>query len=113
MRNALLIFLVIPWTITVSPAWMHAEDIPVLTTVDSAMGMRDDADVILEGHIIKVIRPEHFLFRDGTGEIEVEIDDEDSRGVTLTPAAKIRIIGEVDRELNSVTIDVDHVEAVK
>ncbi len=106
-------FLVIFFAISATPQSLPAAANPSLTTVKAISGMQDDTDVILEGHIVKKIRSEHFMFRDATGEIEVEIDDDDLKGVELTPAAKIRIVGEVDRDHNSVTIDAEHVELVK
>jgi uncharacterized protein (TIGR00156 family) len=47
--------------------------------------LHDDRNVILEGYLIKKIKEEHYLFKDDTGEIEIEIDDEDFRGQQVTP----------------------------
>ena len=52
---------------------------------------------------------EHYLFRDATGEILVEIDDDLFMGRTVTPQTTIRIYGEVDKEAFERTkIDVKH-----
>jgi uncharacterized protein (TIGR00156 family) len=53
------------------------------------------------------------MFKDGTGEIEVEIDDEDFRGAKITPETKVRLVGEVDKDWTSTTVDVDLVEVVQ
>jgi uncharacterized protein (TIGR00156 family) len=84
-----------------------------LKTVASVNSMQDDDKITLEGYLVKEIRSEHYMFRDATGEIEVEIDNEDFRGVKATPETKIRIVGEVDKDRTSITVDVDYVEAVK
>jgi len=84
-----------------------------LKSVDSVKSMQDDDKVALEGYLIKEIRSEHYIFKDATGEIEVEIDDEDFRGVKVTPETKVRLVGEVDKDRTSTTIDVDYVEVVK
>jgi uncharacterized protein (TIGR00156 family) len=75
--------------------------------------MNDDEKIILEGYMIKQVKSEHYLFKDKSGEIEIEVDDEDFRGVKVTPEIKIRIIGEVDKDWSSTTIDVDHIELVQ
>ena len=53
---------------------------------------------------------EKYTFKDETGEVVVEIDDEDWRGVKVTPENTITINGEVDKEMFEPTkIDVDSV----
>jgi len=84
-----------------------------VTTIKSIGDMKDDDKVTLEGYIVKEIRSGHFTFKDSTGEIEIEIDNEDFRGIKVTPKTKIRIIGEIDKNWTSTTIDVDYVEIVK
>jgi uncharacterized protein (TIGR00156 family) len=87
--------------------------IPKVETVQSISNLHDDRNVTLEGYLIKKIKSEHYLFKDGTGEIEVEIDDEDFRGKQVTPQTRIRIIGEVDKDNNTITIDADYLEVLK
>lgn len=82
-------------------------------TVKSIADMKDDTDVMLEGYIVKKIKPEHYIFQDSTGDIEVEIDDDKFAGIKVTPQTKVRISGEVDKEWRSKTIDVEHLELVK
>lgn len=82
-------------------------------TVKSIAKMKDDVNVMLEGYIIKKTRPEHYIFKDSTGEIEIEIDDDNFKGVKVTPQTKVRISGEVDKDWRSKTIDVDSVELIK
>ena len=50
----------------------------------------------------------HITFKDATGEIIIEIDDEDWNGNKVTPEDIIVINGEVDKDVNETTkIDVD------
>jgi len=85
-----------------------------LTTVKAVSSMSDDDKVTLEGFIVKQIKSEHYLFTDSTGEIEIEIESKDFHGIVVTPQAKIRIMGEVDKELFSATkIEVDSVQVIK
>ncbi len=79
-------------------------------TVKEAMTMPDDSEVVLTGHLVKKLQDEHYLFRDDTGTIEVEIEDETFRGQDGAPQDKIKIAGEVDLDGRRVSVDVDRVE---
>ncbi len=85
----------------------------MMATVASAKEMRDDHHVILEGHISKQINEEHYLFEDKTGNIIVEIDHHKWRGQTVTPKDMVRLSGEVDKDWNSVQVEVDKVQLLK
>ena len=56
-----------------------------ITPVSKALKMRDDTHAVLRGNIVKQVGHEKYLFKDATGEIVVEIDDEDWGGVTVGP----------------------------
>ena len=84
-----------------------------VVTVKSISDMRDDTKVILEGYLVKQLREEHYIFKDDTGEIEVEIDYEDFRGANITPKIKVRIVGEVDKDWKALSVDVDYLEIVE
>lgn len=85
------------------------------TTVQQAKGMWDDSIVTLTGNIVAKITgtKDKYLFRDKTGEIRVEIDDEYFYGVNVTPANTVRITGEVDKDFGRATeIDVKRLEVL-
>ncbi len=79
------------------------------TTVEQAKGLRDDAWVVLEGNIVRKVGKELYEFRDSTGTVNVDIDDDNWGGVSITPNDKVRLEGEVDKDWNSVEIDVKKV----
>lgn len=81
-------------------------------TVAQAKQMRDDAKVTLRGVIVKQLGDEKYLFKDSTGEITIEIDDDDWNGITVGANDQIEIYGEIDKDWNSVQIDVDSVRKV-
>ena len=84
------------------------------TTVEKAKKMRDDSLVSLTGNIVSRVGGEKYIFRDATGEITIEIDDEDFRGQNVTPNDTVRIIGEVDREFGRGTeIDVKRLDVLR
>ena len=85
---------------------------PQVTTVTAALEAADDTHVVLEGQIVKRLQDELYEFKDATGTIQVEIDDEDWPGQKVSETAKVRLTGEVDKDFNSREIDVDLVELI-
>jgi uncharacterized protein (TIGR00156 family) len=112
-RKLLVILLAVAFSESVSAEFVGENSSSTTTSIQSIENLRDDEHVILEGHIVKKIRSEHYIFKNETGEIEIEIDDEDFRGLKVAPETKIRISGEVDKDRNTTTIDVEHLEIVK
>ena len=82
----------------------------VVMTVQQALKKADDTPVILKGHIVNSLGDEKYTFKDATGEIIVEIDNEDWHGLNVTPEDMVEITGDVDKELLKPTkIDVDSI----
>lgn len=76
-------------------------------TVKQALDQRDDSIVVLTGKIVNSLGDEKYTFRDDTGDVIIEIDDEDWGGIKVTPENTIEIVGEVDKEFMKPTkIDV-------
>lgn len=71
----------------------------------------DDMPVTLSGYITSSNGGELYTFSDGTGEITVEIDYEDWRGLKVNPETKIILSGEVDRDFTGTKVDVDSIRA--
>ncbi len=77
------------------------------TTVAQARRLKDGARVTLRGEIRQHLRGETYVFRDSSGQINVEIDHDD--GPHVAPGDRVEIRGEVDKERRSVSIDADSV----
>lgn len=74
----------------------------------------DDAAVTLEGHLIKQVGKEKYLFSDGTSEIRVEIDAKDFPPTPIDEKTLVQIRGEIEKDfLTSPEIDVDTLTIVK
>ena len=84
-----------------------------VTPVKSAVELPDDSKVIIEGYIVKKLRDELYLFKDSSGEVEIEIDDEDFRNIKVTSDDKIRIKAEVDKDFTSTSLEADYLEIIK
>lgn len=78
-------------------------------TVAAALKASDDTPVIIEGKIVKQIDKDEFIFRDSTGEIEIDVSKRAWNGQTISPADTIQIRGKVDTEWNKTEIDVKQI----
>lgn len=103
-----------------SPAQGAGYDGPIsgslANTVAQARQLADDAPVVLTGKIISQIagKKDEFIFRDQTGEIRVEIDDDVFAGRRVTQHDTVRISGEVEKDFGKeVEIDVKHLDIVQ
>ncbi|KJY82960.1 hypothetical protein TW81_12225 [Vibrio galatheae] len=106
----LLVSLCVVASLNATAAFEGPGSVPKVMTVSSILKMKDDQWVAVEGFITRQLREEHYMFRDNTGEIEVEIDHEIFNGLKITPERKIKISGELDKDWASVSIDVNHIE---
>lgn len=85
----------------------------VVTSVSEIKNLPDDKRVVLQGNIERQIRGDKYEFKDATGSIVVEIDDDEWRGVVVEPANTVKIVGEVDKSFfEPTTIDVDSIQLV-
>lgn len=83
-----------------------------LTTVEKAKTLRDDTWVTLRGNITERISDDVYTFKDATGTVHVDIDHKRWNGVTVSPQDTVEIQGEVDKDWNSVEIDVKQINKV-
>lgn len=66
-------------------------------TVESILQQpKDDQDVVIQGRLLRKTGNEKYLFSDGTGEIIVEIDDDDMPREPLDEQMMVELRGEVD-----------------
>ncbi|WP_151777733.1 NirD/YgiW/YdeI family stress tolerance protein [Acinetobacter brisouii] len=81
--------------------------------VKQALLARDDQLVQLKGYITKALGNEKYEFRDQTGHITVDIDDELWQGKAISATTPVVIFGEVDidyKPMKRIEIDVDRVQ---
>lgn len=81
-----------------------------IVTVIQVNELRDDVPVIVKGKILQRTGDDKYLFADDTGNIIVEIDEEDWNGQNITSDDIIKLYGEVDRGIFKTEIDVKRVE---
>ena len=81
------------------------------SSVKEALTLRDDSFVAIDGRIKSQLRHEHYRFVDQNGDsIEVEIDDDVWRGVSVDENTLVRISGEIDKDFTKTTIDVKNIK---
>ncbi|AYG47090.1 NirD/YgiW/YdeI family stress tolerance protein [Pseudomonas sp. Leaf58] len=81
------------------------------STVAAANDAADDTPVVLQGFVTqKINNDDKYEFKDSTGTITVEIDDEDLPPTPFNDKTKVKLTGEVEKHLMSREVDVDLVE---
>lgn len=81
-----------------------------VVTVKQAEEMKDDSWITVRGKLEKQIGYEDYLFRDQTGTMKVEIDRKHWNGQTISPQDNVELTGELDKDFNSVELDVKQVK---
>ena len=91
-----------------------ADDLMLSKVADILQNPKDDVDVTLKGHLLRKVGDEDYIFSDGSGEIVVEIDDDDFPRQRVDEKTLVEIKGEVDTSRHRPPeIDVDKVRVLK
>jgi uncharacterized protein (TIGR00156 family) len=83
------------------------------STVAQALTFRDDAPVILKGHILRSLGNEKYLFSDDTGTITVEIERKTWRTISVNEKDLVEISGEIDRDRRSIEVEVKSIRKLQ
>ena len=78
--------------------------------IEDIKTLNDNSMVVGRGYITKHMGDETYVFQDRTGTMMVEIDDEVWNGQYITPTDMVLISGEVDRDGNEITIEIDGIQ---
>ncbi|HDU4418660.1 TPA: YgiW/YdeI family stress tolerance OB fold protein [Klebsiella aerogenes] len=101
-----------PSTTTTSQAGGFTGPSGAVTTVANAKSLRDDTWVTLRGKIVERISDDLYKFQNASGVVNVDIDHKRWNGVTVGPQDTVEIQGEVDKDWNSVEIDVKQIRKI-
>jgi len=89
-------------------AQAQSREYPPTTVREIKADPKDDMKATLEGRILRKVADEEYLFSDDTGEIRVEIDDDDFPRQPVSETTRVRLEGEVDtHRYKEVDFDVD------
>ncbi|NAR98617.1 NirD/YgiW/YdeI family stress tolerance protein [Acinetobacter haemolyticus] len=67
-----------------------------IVTVSQVAQLSDETGVTLTGQITKHLHSDHYEFKDRTGTISIEVDDDIWRKAGLKVGDHVRLVGEVD-----------------
>ncbi|MGD8110299.1 YgiW/YdeI family stress tolerance OB fold protein [Vibrio sp. TRT 17S01] len=85
-----------------------------VTSIDKLLqdtGMFTEKNVVVEGHVIRQISADKFIFTDGKGEVQIEIDDDISLNTVIDNTTKLRLYGEYEGG-NTPEIEVDRLQVL-
>ena len=82
---------------------------PARATAAEAASLPDDAEVTVAGFIVRSLGDERYEFRDDSGTLTVEIDDDEWRGVEVGPEDAVELTGEIDHEGGELELEVDRI----
>lgn len=85
------------------------DDSLTVRTVQDALNASDNSPVVLVGSIVKQIDDNEFLFKDSTGQVEIDVSKRAWAGQTITPQDTIEIRGFLDKEWHQTEIEVKSV----
>ena len=82
---------------------------PRKSTIAEVLKMNNNSYVSIQGNIVKRLSDDKYSFKDSSGTITVEIDDDKWGGVTAGTQDRLELIGEVEKKYNTTELDVDSV----
>ncbi len=81
-------------------------------SVAQAKDLKDDSKVIIKGQLVKSLGNEKYEFKDATGSMTVDIDNDKWNGKAVNANTRVTLVGEIDVDhfpKKSVEVDVDEV----
>lgn len=86
---------------------------PELSTVIEVSQMEDGSKVMLEGFIGEQVGDDKYLFKDDTGTMTIEVENDTWRGQNVNEDIKVKIVGEYEKDAGSEEIQVEWLEIVE
>jgi len=82
-------------------------------TIEQAKNYPHDSWVVISGNIVSVLPGgRHFMFRDSSGEIPIDIGPKEWRGLSVGASDRVEISGEVKRERGQIFIKVHAIRKI-
>ncbi|AIL32327.1 YgiW/YdeI family stress tolerance OB fold protein [Basilea psittacipulmonis] len=80
-----------------------------INKVSESSQWQDDQRIVLVGHIVKQVNKEDYIFRDDSGELQVEIERKAWKGTQVTPEDKVKLFAKVDKSDKKFEVEVKRV----
>ncbi|GHD68404.1 YgiW/YdeI family stress tolerance OB fold protein [Jeongeupia chitinilytica] len=81
-------------------------------TAAAALQAPDKTSVSLEGYIMRKLKGDRYEFRDKSGAIGIDIDDDQWPKESINDRTKIRVIGDIDRSLSCIGVTAQSLEVL-
>lgn len=81
-------------------------------SIAEALKMNNDERVTIEGTITNKISNDKYTFKDSTGTMTVDIDNDKWAGIPSNTKDVLEISGEIEKKQNSTELDVDYIKKV-
>ena len=81
-----------------------------LVTAEHAKTLPDDTKVTLQGQIDSHLGGKNYLFKDASGTVPIEVDSKRWQGQAVAPLDRVQIDGEVERQRDTVKIEVKQLQ---
>lgn len=81
-------------------------------SVAQAKGLKDDSKVLIKGQLVKSLGDEKYEFKDSTGTMIVDIDNDKWNGKAVNANTRVTLLGEIDVDhfpKKTIELDVDEV----
>lgn len=92
-----------------SKDFSKALDEKTVNLISDKANWKDEQHVVLQGKLIKQTAQNNFLFRDSSGEIEVEIKPRAWKGERITPSDEVKILAKVDKSDSKFELEVHRI----
>ena len=89
---------------------MMKQNQPTYWSVTEVMTLPDNAPVTMRGRITRDMGDNIYMFEDSSGNIMLEIDEEDWNGNTVRVNDVVTVYGNVDKGSDYIEIDVNSIE---
>ena len=120
MKKSLFVASILATTVLSSSAFAKDDHVIIqeavknVATVQQVAKMPDETAVTLTGQITKHLKSDHYEFKDRSGSIGVEIDEDLWRAAALKVGDHVRLVGEVDTHRHKPTdIEVVKIEKIQ
>lgn|GEM_PF-787895 len=90
-----------------------ATTMPSNISIAQATAAPDDTKVVVTGELVQQLDSNHYLLRDGSGQITAVIDSDKLGDVKIAPDARLRIYGEMDQSRTPPQLKAKTVQVVR
>ena len=89
------------------------DGISAVLTVSEALKLNDNSYVTIRGTVVDRLSDDEYTFKDSTGTITVEIDNDKWLGHNYKVNEKLELTGEIEKDTNKTRLDVHKIKRIK